>query len=232
MSGRRLIAAAFVALMACSSADAAEGPGADRPLVVVLFDVSRSTQADGVRQRYLDGFARVLDFAQAQGATVVGDVIDENPLAHASYPVQGTFDRECDPLTKNPLVCEAGSARVRDALVASASAVLEPVERPAGTDVRGAALVAARVFASYPEAGERYLVLFSDMVEHAAWSEGAGPAPDLSGVEVYVVGAGASGGAMDAERILTIQRSWQAFFEEAGATLPDERYGAALVRFP
>jgi hypothetical protein len=54
----------------------------------------------------------------------------------------------------------------------------------------------------------------------------------LDGVAVYVVGAGASGGEMPADRILAIQREWQAWFEAAGAELPDERYGAALVRFP
>ena len=114
----------------------------------------------------------------------------------------------------------------------AAEGLLEPATRPSGTDVRGGVMVAARVFAAYPDAGERYLVVLSDMVEHAAWSEAEAPAPRLDGVSVYVVGAGASGGDMPADAYFRIQRDWQAWFEAAGAHLPDERYGAALVRFP
>jgi hypothetical protein len=230
----RLAALAVLVLVAssCGVVGSGSDDGAGRPLVVVLFDVSRSTQADGVREGYLAAFDRVLDFAEANEARVVGDVIDENPLAHSTYPVDGAFEG-CDAFSENRLTCDGRTAKLRQDLTGTAAALLEPVERPSGTDVHGGVLVAARVFDAYPEAGERYLVVLSDMVERAAWGdEEPVVAPDLAGVSVYVVGAGASGGAMSAHRILEIQRSWQRYFEATGAELSADRYGAALVRFP
>jgi hypothetical protein len=224
---RRVVAALLLLASACASDNAGEVE--DRPLVVVLFDVSRSTRAPEVRERYLAAFGQVLDFAQANHASVVGDVIDENPLAHSTYPVDGVFE-PCDAFSDNQLVCDGQAAGERDRLTTAAAALLEPVDRPAGTDVHGGVLVAARVFGAYPEAGDRYLVILSDMVERSSWREAPAP-PDLTGVQVYVVGAGATGSRAPAD-ILADQRAWQAFFTSAGADLPDDRYGAALVRFP
>ncbi|MFN8234124.1 MAG: hypothetical protein U0V56_11885 [Actinomycetota bacterium] len=217
----------------------------------MLFDVSRSTDDPDVRAGYLATFERVLDHAVAEHGTVVGDVIDENPLAHSTYPIDATFSA-CDPLTDNRLKCDAEAGEERAAALAAARALLERDGGRAGTDIHDGLALAERVFAAYPEAAERSLVVLSDMVERSArlnlgrpgFGEDAIDAeldaldadaliPDLTGVRVYVVGAGvqqASG--LDAERFLAIQRFWQAFAERAGATLPDERYGAALVRFP
>jgi hypothetical protein len=91
--------------------------------------------------------------------------------------------------------------------------------------------LAERVFAAYPEASARSLVLLSDMAQH---TDSPDPTvPDLAGVRVYVVGAGVTaGGAMPSRRIVAVERSWMAFFAAAGADLTEERYGAALVRFP
>jgi hypothetical protein len=61
----------------------------------------------------------------------------------------------------------------------------------------------------------------------------AGAVPDLSGVTVTVIGAGAGAGPeLTADRILAIERFWQAYFTAAGTTLEPDRYGAALLRFP
>ena len=69
------------------------------------------------------------------------------------------------------------------------------------------------------------------MAEHTGSRDGE--VPNLAGVRVYVVGAGVSaGGALPAHRILRAQHVWLAYFAAAGADLPEERYGAALVRFP
>lgn len=60
-----------------------------------------------------------------------------------------------------------------------------------------------------------------------------GAIPNLQGVAVYVIGAGAlASSALSADRFLTIERFWQAYLARAGADLPSARYGAALVRFP
>ena len=60
-----------------------------------------------------------------------------------------------------------------------------------------------------------------------------GLVPDLVGVSVYVAGAGVGGHSeQPAERILAIERFWNAYFERAGSGLSPEHYGATLVRFP
>src|SRR6478736_677284 len=160
-----------------SSADAS------RPLVVVLFDVSRSTQGPAIRQRYLSSFARVVNAVEAEHGTVVGDVIDDNPLA-----------------------CTARSSKLHDDALAGAEAILNTVPARSGTDIHDGLRLAERVFDAYPEATSRSLVMLSDMVEHSTEIQmgqtfdgtsdldalsAHGSMAQLPGVQVYVVGAGA-----------------------------------------
>lgn len=239
-------ALALLTLPACGAAGA--GTAGDGPLVVVLFDVSQSTR--DARTGYVDAFERVLADAAVRRGHVVADVIDENPLAHSTYPIDVTFDG-CDPLTENPLVCEAEtSARRQEALATATAIVTGPTER-AGTDVLGGIRLAERVFAAYPQASDRSLVLLSDMVAHApvltlrrgfteadvdptiAVLDAEGSIPDLTGVQVYVVGAGVvSGRELPADGILAIERFWERLVATSGGELRPDRYGAALLRFP
>jgi len=248
---KRVAAMALVlcALTGCQAVRAATGGDVPGPVVVVLFDVSRSTDDPEVRARYLATFETVLDHAIATHGSVVGDVIDDDPLAHSTFPISTTFEA-CDPISQNQLVCDAATARTRATAMAAARDVLARNTGAVGTDIHDGLLLAQRVFDAYPEAGTRSLVLLSDMVERSerlnvgrvteasieATIDGFvadGSIPDLSGVQVYVVGAGVSqGGSGTAERFLTIQHFWQAFVSRAGGSLPSERYGAALVRFP
>jgi len=247
------VALVLISLTGCSAVRAATG-GDDEPgpLVVVLFDVSRSTDDPDVRARYLTTFEMVLDHVASTHGTVVGDVIDDDPLAHSTFPISATFG-SCDPLTENRLVCDADTARMRATSVAAARDILARVTGAAGTDIHDGLLLAERVFDAYPEAGPHSLLLLSDMVERsprlnvarvgtddeaiASTIDGLaaeGLLPNLRGVQAYVVGAGVSQGGTDmpADRFLAIQRFWQAYLSRAGADLPSERYGAALVRFP
>jgi hypothetical protein len=251
---RRTVCVALVlcALTGCSAVRAATG-GDDQPgpLVVVLFDVSRSTDDPDVRARYLPTFETVLDQVASTHGTVIGDVIDDDPLAHSTFPISASFEA-CDPLTENRLVCDAGSARTRATAVEAARDILARITGAAGTDIHDGLLLAQRVFDAYPETGPHSLVLLSDMVERSARLNvtrvgpddasiastidglaAEGLVPDLRGVHAYVVGAGVSQGTdMPADRFLAIQRFWQAYLSRTGADLPSERYGAALVRFP
>jgi hypothetical protein len=203
-----------------------------------------------VRDGYLDAFDRVLAYAASQEGHVVGDVIDENPLAHSTYPIDVEFEG-CSVLTENPLTCEAETATARSEAVAAAGAIVGGRHPDAGTDILGGLRLAERVFASYPEAPRRTLVVLSDMVARSPQLsltrgfaetdidatlgrlEADGLVPALAGVEVFVVGAGVvSGQELPSGTILTIQRFWERFFRAAGGELRPERYGAALVRFP
>jgi hypothetical protein len=251
---RRSIALALVASVAltgCAAVRAATGGAGTGPLVVVLFDVSHSTSDPAVRARYLDAFQRVLDDVAARHGTVVGDVIDDDPLAHSTYPIAASFDA-CDPLTDNRLACDARDGRTRREALGTVRTILATTDPAPGTDIHDGMALAERVFASFPEASSRSLVVLSDMVERSSrlqlgrprFSDASivptldrlvadGSIPDLRGVSVYVVGAGvqASSG-LRADRFLTLERFWQAFVARAGGSLPDARYGAALVRFP
>jgi hypothetical protein len=243
------LAVALVVGFGAVSCSSHGGPGTDmtRPLIVVLFDVSRSTQDPAIRQRYLSSFERVLDAVAAEHGTVVGDMIDQNPLAHSSYPIDATFE-PCDPFHDNQLECNARSSKLHDDVVAGAEAILNSVPGKSGTDIHDGLRLAERVFDAYPEATSRSLVLLSDMVEHSTGIR-MGPAFDgrsvlaalpadgsvaqLPGVQVYVVGAGVvTSSELPAARILAIQDFWQRYFAASGAELPPARYGAALVRFP
>jgi len=223
-----LAVAAALVLPGCSLVrrDQAEA----RPLTVVLFDVSRSTQDPAIRARYAEAFQEVVQDTIDRHGTVVGDVIDDNPLAHSSYPIDATFDA-CNPLTDNQLVCEARTKQQTEQVATAAEQILGGAPGPSGTDIRAGVQLAERVFAAYPDASDRSLVLLSDMVEHVPAREDA--TPNLAGVRVYVVGAGVvAHRALPARTILSTQRFWLGFFTAAGADLAEERYGAALIRFP
>jgi len=241
-----IVVVASLVLTGCGSA--AAGDQGDGPLIVVLFDVSQSTR--DVRDRYVEAFDRVLAYAAEHRGHVVADVIDDNPLAHSTYPIDVTFDG-CSLLAENPLTCEAeATATIADATL-TARAVIEGHAGDAGTDILGGLRLAERVVASYPEAVTTSLVVLSDMVARSsqlglnraftearidgtvAELQAQGLVPDLGDVGVYVVGAGVgSGGDLPGATLVAIQRFWEALFAAAGAELRPERYGAALVRFP
>jgi hypothetical protein len=240
-----------LALLSGGCSAVAEGSEEAGPLVVVLFDVSGSTDSDEIRAGYLEAFGRVLDVVDERDGAVIADVIDENPLAHSTYPVNATFEA-CNALTDNQLTCDTDARQTREEVVATVRQILESEERPAGTDIHNGLRLAERVFDSYPDARERYLVVFSDMVERSSSLNLGRPSldvsrvgsmlddlaardqiPDLAGVSVYTVGAGVvAGPELTGHHILAIERFWQGFFERSGARWSSERYGAALVRFP
>ena len=233
---RLAVAICLLTLTGCSAISSAASRKQAHPLVVVLLDVSRSTADPQIRARYLDAVTQVLDDVAAEHGTIVGDVIDENPLAHASYPIDATF-AACDPLTDNRLACDARAETTRREVLDTVKQILGNTAPVAGTDIVDGLRLAERVFDSYPELTVRRLVICSDMVEHpgasSATSAGAGPPPRLPGVEVYAVGAGVvSHTTLQPRRILAIQRAWQTFFASTGAELSPARYGPTLVRFP
>ncbi len=223
------VAACLLALTGCSALSRASDRGASRPLSVVLLDVSRSTRSPQVRAHYLDAVQRTLDAVIAEHGTIVADVIDENPLAHSTFPIDATFDA-CNAFTDNRLACEARTAQQRQDVIDQAEAILARQPGSAGTDIYDGVSLAGRVFASYPQASVRRLVICSDMVQRTSTEP---PTPELGGVTVYVVGAGVlAETALPGERILAIQRFWLRYFARAGSDLSPARYGASLVRFP
>jgi hypothetical protein len=135
-------------------------------------------------------------------------------------------------ITDNALDCRRELDDQQDAIVDQAAATLERQTR--GTDIFGALELAAQFFAAYPDAERRTLVILSDMAQSANglhfggvddWSDAtiaellaATPTAALTGVDVYVVGAGATASAkLGGDEIAGIGSFWRAWFDSKGA---------------
>lgn len=240
MRARRAVGCVLAALALGACTAQAREP---RAVTVVLFDVSNSTLREDVRARYEGIFAMVLEHVAGSGGVLGADVIDDDPLVHGSLPINETFE-PC-AITDNALRCRSGLEEAKERARAKAAAILATSSR--GTDIFGALELAGQYFAAYPEAGDRTLVLLSDMVQSAGgmhlgavetWSDAEiaallarAPSVDLAGVRVYVVGAGATTLAeMTSEEIEGIRTFWSRWFEAQGARIVF--YGANLPRFP
>jgi hypothetical protein len=219
-------------------------------VTVVLFDLSGSTNAEAIRQQYTRDFAKILDVVSA-GGIIAADVIDDNPLAHSTYPINESFDRY-DPLKENKLDHDRRVRQKREAVLKEAEVIVR--RRPSGrlgSNVLDGLQLAERVFLTF-EGEHKLLVIFSDMVEQSKAYDfsadnlttarisqiinrerSAGRLPDLRRVEVCVVGAGAAtSGGLSAEKLLALREFWFQYFKAAGASLPKERYGSALLKCP
>ena len=237
---RRLVALALVALAVASCTASADETGS---ATVVLFDVSNSTRAEDVRARYDRTFAMVLEHLRDDGGVLGADIVDANPLAHGALPINETFE-PCT-ITDNSLDCRKAQDEQERRVLDASEGILENAS--VGTDVFGALTLASQFFEAYPEAGERTVVLLSDMVQFAngirlgsvkRWSPAElealledAPTIDLTGVRVYVVGAGATTTTeLAPAQIDGIGSFWSSWFERSGAQV--EFYGANLARFP
>ena len=244
---RRILALA--AVLALPALGCGAKPASNRVLVV-LFDLSGSTGADVIRQQYLSDFSRVLDGVTG-GGRIAADIIDDNPLAHSTFPINVSFDRY-DPLKENKLNYDRRVREQRDAVTRQVQAIVRvrPSRRP-GTNVMDGLQLAERVFGAFGGT-QRVLVIFSDMIEQSRrydfsrenltparisqiiqGEQSAGRIPGLQDVEVCVVGAGAAkSGGISSERFLAIREFWLQYFKAAGARLPKDRYGSALLKCP
>ena len=237
---RRLVVLALVAFAVASCTVSADETGS---ATVVLFDVSNSTRAEDVRARYDRTFAMVLDHLRDDGGVLGADIVDANPLAHGALPINETFE-PCT-ITDNSLDCRGAQDEQEGRVLEASEAILENASR--GTDVFGALTLASQFFEAYPEAGERTVILLSDMVQFAngirlgsveRWTPSElsalledAPTIDLTGVRVYVVGAGGTTTTeLTPEQLEGIESFWASWFERAGAEVVF--YGANLARFP
>ena len=237
---RRSVVLALVAFAVASCTASADETGS---ATVVLFDVSNSTRAKDVRARYERTFAMVLEHLRDDGGVLGADIVDSNPLAHGALPINETFE-PCT-ITDNSLDCRKTQDEQERRVLDASEGILENAS--VGTDVFGALTLASQFFEAYPEAGERTVVLLSDMVQFAngirlgsvkRWTPSElsalleeAPAIDLTGVRVYVVGAGATTTTeLTPAQIEGIASFWSRWFERSGAQV--EFYGANLARFP
>lgn len=232
----------------------AQSGRAKNKVVFCLFDLSGSTEAATTRRKYADSFKRILDKI-AEGDVIVADAITDNPLSQSSFPVNEEFP-EFNPGTDNEILVknkreefDTQLQQRRDRIAKTASDLLNDQTRKINrTKILDSMQLAESVFNTYKRP-RKVLVVFSDMIEasdhynfkrqtlseaarrHIIEAEKkAGRLPKLSGVRVYVVGAGVGSRASSA-MYENIENFWLEYFKAAGADLPKERYGAALITF-
>jgi hypothetical protein len=215
---------------------------------MILLDVSRSTNNADIADRYLDNFDLVLEESDAigdGGTHFAADVIDDNPIAHGTFPIREEF-LPCGPL-QNSRDCEADRRKSADQAHDRLEELTSSVSQ--GTDIVGALTLAESYFDAYREVDSKELIILSDMVQSSNgqlkpfqrvenWSQPrveemlkAIQVESLRNVRVYVVGAGATApDQLKPPQIEGMRRFWEGYFEAAGATV--EFYGPALPRFP
>lgn len=123
----------------------------------------------------------------------------------------------------------------------------KPKPRPKiGTDILGALINASKYLHSIEDARDRRLVILSDMVQSGRgyhfgkirWSAETieemmdeVELPDLTGVSVYVVGAGATApDSFTSDQIAGMEAFWGRLIEGAGGSL--ESYASTLLSYP
>lgn len=216
--------------------------------VVVLFDNTRTSAAPEIRERYLQGFARVVSavIEDGGGAYIAGFSIDDNSGLNPDK-FTATFPRQGGNTTKFRYRVETRKVR-KHAESRARALVSAPAER-SGTAILDAIELAPRFFADHPESNEPYVILFSDMIEESdrltwrmvetaesrsafiAAERESGRLPDLSGVGVYVAGIGPNPISTQApQRTRAWRDFWYAYFEAAGAEV--RSWGTSVGRFP
>src|SRR5207245_1116297 len=90
--------------------------------------------------------------------------IDDNPLAHSTFPINESFDRY-EPMKENKLDYERRIKQQRDTVIKAADAIMRK-RAASATDVIDAMQLAERVFSTY-EGNQKLLVVFSDMIEES-----------------------------------------------------------------
>jgi hypothetical protein len=244
-----LFSALLITLSVCGKTPPPAGK-----VVCVLVDRSSSTEDQGVRQRYIEGFQRVVGRLDS-GDVIVADAITDNPLAQSSFPVNDEF-KPFQPSSDNELIVKKERENhqkeiqvVRERVLANAQGLFSSAPSNQ-TKILDAMRLAERVISAY-QRPKRVLVIFSDMIEESERynfkrerltdeviariineEKQAKRLPDLAGVRVYVIGAGASGNQpSSSEQYTEIENFWSQYFKAAGADLSKDRYGATLLKF-
>ena len=231
-----LVVALVTASTACTFS-AGKGGSTGVSQRVELVDISLdSTTAE--RAEALRILGEMTDLAAADRGVVAAAPFQWSALAMIAWPVNHRFSPDASDL--NSYYQRLDLARQAEQLKVQAKALLAHRSNRSGTDLLGGLLAAGEYFASQPT-GSRTLVLSSNMWAYSP-SDGlnlkkralsqveitrlidklarSGKIARLSGVCVYVVGAGLDPGRRIANSIqLSMRAFWLAYFARTGALL-------------
>jgi hypothetical protein len=219
--------------------------------VVVLFDLSGSTNKPEIRQKYSEAFSTILS-RMSHGDALIVALITEKSVFEPSLPIKEEFPKFI-PKTDNPLYKAAEERKAqeelqkkKDDLKTLADAVLKDQTRKImKTDIMSSLQVAERIFKSFSQP-KKVLVIMSDMIEDSedynfekenlsekrieeiiTREKNRERIPDLGGTKVYVVGANSK----NLNQYYRVQNFWLRYFKGCGAILLKETYGSALINF-
>lgn len=208
---------------------------------LVLVDLSKSTESEGMRQDYEKDFkAQVLPSAKG-GDWLAVDRIRDRSSSGSTFPIKfkvSRFSMATDNQNNYDRIVQQQQAEaVRDFKKLIKESFL-------GTDILSSLNTAERFFGRV-ETDQQRLVIFSDMQEFSerlkmdgteltddmiqkfiAREKEDGRFPDLSGADVYIVGMTSESQSY----YYQIEKFWKTYFEASGANLVDS--GRSLIKFP
>lgn len=219
--------------------------------VIVLLDLSESTNQPQKREAYAHAFGEILD-KSVPGDAFVTSLITEKSVDEMDYVIKEEFPVFRSSLSGFLKKVEEEEAAAdfkakKDVLKKKVEMTLmEQSRRIRRTDIMSSLQVAERVLSDFPQP-RKVLVILSDMIEDSAAynfeteilsderisdilanEKKRGRLPDLQGVHVYVAGAAAS----NLDRYYTVQKFWLAYFKECGAVIQKKDYGSVLLSLP
>jgi len=218
-------------------------------IVFVLFDLSASTKQPEIRKRYFNDFNKILA-QMGSGDRLIADCITEDPMAQSNFPINTEF-KSFNVISGNKLKFDAAEKKVKKQINKTVDSLVFNFKRKIySTKIFESLQLAERVFKIYHKDRKR-LVLFSDMIEESpsynfkrlnltqsqqqriiTLLKNSDRLPDLSGTQVYVVGA--NSGAyqnMPVQKTVSVRNFWIKYFSACGAVLKKELYGGPLIGF-
>jgi len=229
---------AFVGLLLANIASAYAASGRT---IVVLVDLSESTNREGAREDYKKYFNKVLE-GLGGGETLVVARIVERPINDSIIDVNESFGK-FNMFRDNERRFKEKEAQKKQAVRQAFGSLLDGQAKL--TPILDTVYLAERLFQTYP-AVQKTLVILSDMVEESghynfqklALGEAQSAEilkqlrdrkrmPNLGGVNVYVAGARHK----DVDKGLRIKSFWMQYFAANGGTMKPEDYGPELLVF-
>jgi len=233
-----------IILISCS-ATVLKTPG---KAVVILLDLSESTNQPHIRTKYEQSLLAVLAKVDRGDALAVALITDRS-VQELEIPIREEFPTFKSPyagLTKKADEDEAAGQlqAIKETIRKRVEAILLDKKRKImKTDILSSLQVAENAFSTFKQP-RKMLVIMSDMLEDSvdynfemepltqkrieaiiAQEKDRHRLPDLNGVQIYVVGAAAP----TLDQYYSVQAFWFRYFKETGAILLKRNYGSALL---
>ncbi|MBM3436559.1 MAG: hypothetical protein FJY07_10135 [Bacteroidetes bacterium] len=234
----------FIFLIGCST----ENPLPKSKTIVVLVDLSQSTQYEEARNNYISCIETILNDIDEGDALIVMKITDQS-ITDPDIPVKEKFPI-FKPSSTNMLIAKKEEQEFQDQIENQKSSIRNRLKNllmanqdyPA-TDILTSLDNASKAFKLFPNS-KYCLIILSDMIHNDNLIKFYGKNQqyfnqllndfkihkkffNLSGIKVFVSGANAK----DNTQYGMIKNFWEEYFKESKAILNDENYAATLIHF-